>query len=1064
LPFLALVLTHLSVAQASLPIDEEAWLPLQRLGAPFGDSAEDAPYEQINLVGNADNPVGHWWIDTTSVYVRIRLARSPASITLGGTFEGDFGTYGWGILVDTDDNPSDFEHLVAIDDSGLRLASWGEASLPGWTSEPGTIAIVDDVPMEETTPISDDLAKVTAADTSFGDTENAYLDLAIPRSWVGLGESSARARIALVTDFNRTTTGFEYDIAAEESAEELAAALSDPIGDDGDGDMLSLSDEIDVGTDPQNADTDGDGYPDGDEVLIYETDPLDPVDPDPSIDEDCDDVPDGVDTLVDPDADADGDGLSNSMEWACETDPCVADFDVDGDGINNEDEAACGGDPCVAEEDVDGDGISTADEISAGTDPCSIEESTDTGDESESDTGDESESESDTGDEPDPGGESDTGEEPVSETDEDCDGIADHADDEIVFTAGEDNDGDGIPNDLEIDICGTDPCQYDLDPDLDGLGNGREVDCGTNPCSPDSDSDGIWDNEEMEGDDCGPDTDGDGIIDALDPDAPVSSDPIKPKSGAAGYVGGMFTGGGCSHAPLQRSLLWVGLLAMLCTRRRMVGAGVLLVFFFSSEGFAQSVDTSQFQPSPQARTFVGLEDPARSNPGATAGLFIHHARDPLLYRVDDPQRQDIRVVGSLWSTDWTGGYRFGLWDLALQLPVHVYAAGDSFEKFGSLGDVALQAGATLVDRHTGPLGVGLSTRFSAPTGDDTNWLSTNTPTASTLLHLAMGSRVVVAAQMGLTLAKSQSMGDLTTGSQARWAAGTHLPVAERGWLSIELDGAHHVHALSQPGAHPVELRGFGRWELADKWLVTVGAATALSRGIGAPAMRLISGVSFTPQTHPHTVPTQAVANQTTALHISITDNEGQPVQTSAHIIEANLNVETNIDGIASLSLPTGTHTLRITTTGFAPIQRRLTLSKGGSTNIEVVLSPSRVEITGDQILIQDKIYFETGSADIQTTSHSLLDEVALVMLDNANLLLVEVQGHTDDIGSDSDNLNLSTGRAQAVRAYLIDAGVAAVRLRARGFGETTPLNNRITSEARTQNRRVEFHLIQSGPE
>ena len=1021
--FLSLVLAHLPMAHATLPLDDASWLPLQRLGEPFGDSAEDAVDSRLNLVGETDNPVGQWWIDSTSLYVRIRLERSPESVTVAGTLEGGFGTYGWGVLVDTDGDPTGYEHLVAIDESGTRLGIWGAADGPGWSTEPS------DLSEEETTPLGTGMALVTTAETEFGSFDNAYLDLKIPRDWIGLSTPSSRAHIALVTDLNRSSRGFEYDIAAPVGGDELASALSDPIGEDGDADGLTLTEELAWGTDPQEADTDGDGYSDGDELAMG-WDPCDVLDPGELPDTDCDGV-------VDP--------LDPETVFATE--------DVDGDGIPNDDEAACGGDPCVAEDDIDGDGLSTLDEISDGTDPCIPEGSGDTAD--ATDTG----MSTDTGDATDTAEGADTGGAPGVDTDEDCDGIVDVIDDEIAFTAGADNDGDGLPNELEIDVCGTDPCVYDIDPDLDGLNNRHELACEANPCSPDSDADGRWDNEEMSEEDCGPDTDGDGVADVLDPDAPVSTDPLEPESGKSGFVGGQFTGGGCTHVPLSTSLIWVGLLAALCTRRRMAGMGALTLLVLPLDAVAQSVDSNRFQPSPQARHFVGLEDPARSETGMTAALFVHHARDPLLYRVDDPTRNDIRVVGTLWSTDLIGGYRFGLWDVALHLPSHVYAAGDAFEQFGVLGDVALQAGTTLIDRNNAPVGLGLSTRVSAPTGDQTHWLSTNTPTATSYAHVATGDRIVVAAQMGFTIAESQSLGDLTTGSQARWAVGTHLPLTERGSLSVEMDGSHYIHALNNPGAHPIELRGFGRWALAEHWLLTMGTSTALSRGIGAPVMRVIGGIGFVPKSHRVAAPNEPIVTKSTALHISITDPQGDPVETTAHLIEADLSVATNVDGIASFSVNTGTHSLRISTPGFAPIQRILTLSGDRSINVDVVLSPSRVALTGNQIQIQDKIYFETGSAEIRATSHSLLDEVALVMLDNPQLLNVEVQGHTDDVGSTHDNQELSSGRAQSVRSYLIEAGVRAERLQARGFGESMPLTTADTAEGRTQNRRVEFHLI-----
>jgi OOP family OmpA-OmpF porin len=65
-----------------------------------------------------------------------------------------------------------------------------------------------------------------------------------------------------------------------------------------------------------------------------------------------------------------------------------------------------------------------------------------------------------------------------------------------------------------------------------------------------------------------------------------------------------------------------------------------------------------------------------------------------------------------------------------------------------------------------------------------------------------------------------------------------------------------------------------------------------------------------------------------------------------------------------------------------------------------------------------------------------------------------VEGHTDSTGADAYNQALSERRANAVLKYLVDAGVPAARLSARGFGESEPVADNDTAEGRAQNRRV----------
>ena len=110
------------------------------------------------------------------------------------------------------------------------------------------------------------------------------------------------------------------------------------------------------------------------------------------------------------------------------------------------------------------------------------------------------------------------------------------------------------------------------------------------------------------------------------------------------------------------------------------------------------------------------------------------------------------------------------------------------------------------------------------------------------------------------------------------------------------------------------------------------------------------------------------------------------------------------------------------------------------------------------------MYFETGSAELLVRSHSLLDEVALIILDHPEIIHVEVQGHTDSVGRAANNLALSRARAQAVQSYLVSAGVSGQRLSAAGKGETEPLIAEESDEARAKNRRVEFHVKSTSSE
>ncbi len=123
-------------------------------------------------------------------------------------------------------------------------------------------------------------------------------------------------------------------------------------------------------------------------------------------------------------------------------------------------------------------------------------------------------------------------------------------------------------------------------------------------------------------------------------------------------------------------------------------------------------------------------------------------------------------------------------------------------------------------------------------------------------------------------------------------------------------------------------------------------------------------------------------------------------------------------------------------------------------------APSRVQVQKEKIVITEKVFFEYNRADIKPISFELLQEVAKVINETPRIKLIQVEGHTDSDGSDSYNLKLSQSRAQAVVDFLVQNGVDASRLVAKGFGESLPIDTNASTEGKAKNRRVEFTILE----
>jgi outer membrane protein OmpA-like peptidoglycan-associated protein len=109
-------------------------------------------------------------------------------------------------------------------------------------------------------------------------------------------------------------------------------------------------------------------------------------------------------------------------------------------------------------------------------------------------------------------------------------------------------------------------------------------------------------------------------------------------------------------------------------------------------------------------------------------------------------------------------------------------------------------------------------------------------------------------------------------------------------------------------------------------------------------------------------------------------------------------------------------------------------------------------------LSEDSFLFDFDKTDLRPENREILSRIAGVLLASHGYRLY-VYGHTDDVGVESYNQQLSEGRAQSVRDYLADAGIPPEIVEVKGFGESSPKVREQTPAARQKNRRVEIGVI-----
>ncbi len=118
----------------------------------------------------------------------------------------------------------------------------------------------------------------------------------------------------------------------------------------------------------------------------------------------------------------------------------------------------------------------------------------------------------------------------------------------------------------------------------------------------------------------------------------------------------------------------------------------------------------------------------------------------------------------------------------------------------------------------------------------------------------------------------------------------------------------------------------------------------------------------------------------------------------------------------------------------------------------------KIKIEPPKTFVLDNVLFDTGKATLKSSSNKALNELVELMKMKSGMI-IEIEGHTDNVGKHDVNLKLSQARANTVRNYLIKKGTAQNRVKAKGFGDTQPVAPNDTEEGRKQNRRTEVNII-----
>jgi len=519
---------------------------------------------------------------------------------------------------------------------------------------------------------------------------------------------------------------------------------------------------------------------------------------------------------------------------------------------------------------------------------------------------------------------------------------------------------------------------------------------------------------------------------------------------------------------------------------------------------ADDFDVENFHPvSPGDGELIAVQSTRQAPSGQLAmGLAFGVVDDPLVV-VDMNDDRVADVISRRASAELMAAYGIGRLELSAAMPFILYQnaeadpdAGLDGVDSGGVGDLRVGARGTLLGGSGEGPGLGAGLMVTLPTSVNAEFSGQSGPTASPVLVGDWQSEMfVAAANVGGRIRQSEELGmdagALEVGSAFTYGGGagvralaTPVPVWVLGELAGEVGGASAAES-------PLELRGGLRGDVGGGFTASAGYGRGLVHGYGAPDHRFFASLTYRPAAPP---PARLVAEGPIAVHQvpANPDRDGDGILNDADRCADDAEdfdgfedkdgcpeTDNDNDGIADGAdgcknnaedidrfqdddgCPDPDNDFDGITDTADQCPNEAEVINGNADDDGCPDEGKKLVLIGQSKLeIQDKVYFALNKADILPRSDNLLDQIAKTLERHPWIKKVRIEGHTDDVGKDAYNLDLSNRRAKSVRDALVARGVAADRVESVGYGESQPIDSNKTLEGRAHNRRVEFVIVE----
>lgn len=497
------------------------------------------------------------------------------------------------------------------------------------------------------------------------------------------------------------------------------------------------------------------------------------------------------------------------------------------------------------------------------------------------------------------------------------------------------------------------------------------------------------------------------------------------------------------------------------------------------------------------------------------GFTFSYASLPLIYTLDDGGYVSLLVRQP--QVDLTAALGVGSrFSLGLAMPVVIGQQAGSSElapqvPAGGPGDLRLVPRVRILGEE-GLLGLAAGLTLSLPTGNGAAYTGEQSATVKpeVALELRPGERFRAAANLGYLLRKPVTQLGLTVSSELTYGAGLGLTLLP-GKLELLGEAFGRVSADPDDGIFrstlPLELLLSARLKPGATHAVTLGAGPGLNHGYGTPRIRVVLGYSamLGGQTPPTDRDGDATMDaQDRCPHDAedldgFQDEDGCPeldndgdgvadVQDKCPSASEDTDrfqdedgcpdPDNDDDGLTDprdqcpdhAETPNGVRDDDgcpekdsdadglLDEADQCPDQAET--RNGYQDSDGCADQKPQVEIVAQEITLSEKVYFEPGTAILKATSQELLKVVASVLKEHPEVTRARLGGHSDSLGGAQRNLELSQLRAEAVKTFLVEQGIDAGRLEAKGYGSSRPIASNDTEEGRDQNRRVQFTVLE----